>query len=56
MKKVNYHTHCARCRHAFGTEEDYVEKALEYNLDILGFSDHLPFPVMFLGCGCHIVN
>ena len=44
MKKVNYHTHCARCRHAFGTEEDYVEKALEYNLDILGFSDHLPFP------------
>jgi histidinol-phosphatase (PHP family) len=44
MKKINYHTHCARCRHASGVEEDYVEKALEYNLDVLGFSDHLPFP------------
>ena len=44
MKKVNYHTHCARCRHAIGTEENYVKKALDYGLDVLGFSDHLPFP------------
>ncbi|MDD4122255.1 MAG: histidinol-phosphatase [Eubacteriales bacterium] len=44
MKKVNYHTHCARCRHATGTEENYVEKALDYDLNVLGFSDHLPFP------------
>lgn len=42
--KVNYHTHTQRCRHAQGSEEDYVENALRADLDILGFSDHAPFP------------
>ena len=40
----NFHTHTYRCRHAFGTEEDYVRNAVAKNLDQLGFSDHAPFP------------
>lgn len=44
MKKINYHAHTELCRHAVGTCEDYVRKALEYNMDILGISEHAPFP------------
>lgn len=44
MKKVNYHTHTRLCRHAGGTEEDYVKRAAAEKLDILGFSDHAPYP------------
>lgn len=44
MKKVNYHTHCSLCKHACGSLEDYVLSAIDNNLDILGFSDHGPFP------------
>lgn len=40
---ANYHTHTARCRHASGTEEEYVLAALEEGLQILGFSDHAPY-------------
>lgn len=42
--KINYHTHTRRCFHAQGTEEEYVLSAINSNLDILGFSDHAPFP------------
>ena len=44
MKKTNYHTHTKRCMHAEGTEADYVKTALDAGLDVLGFSDHGPFP------------
>lgn len=40
---ANYHTHTWRCRHARGTEREYVEKAIERGLQILGFSDHSPY-------------
>jgi len=40
---ANYHTHTPRCRHATGTEAEYVQSALERNLKILGFSDHSPY-------------
>ena len=39
----NYHTHTARCRHAIGTEEEYVLHAINGGLKALGFSDHTPF-------------
>jgi len=45
MKK-NYHTHHELCRHAKGTAEDYVKKAIEANLEVLGFSDHAPSAVI----------
>ena len=39
---ANYHTHTFRCCHAYGTEREYVEKALDRKLQIFGFSDHTP--------------
>lgn len=41
---ANYHTHTARCRHAQGTEADYVQEAVRRGLSILGMSDHTPYP------------
>lgn len=41
---ANYHTHTPRCHHATGTEEEYVQAAMEAGLQILGFSDHTPYP------------
>ena len=41
----NYHTHTTRCRHAEGTDEEYVLAAIETGYDTLGFSDHCPWPV-----------
>ena len=39
----NYHPHTTRCRHASGTEEEYVLQAISKGLKVLGFSDHAPF-------------
>ena len=44
LKKVNLHTHTAHCRHAAGTPDEYCAAALEHSFEILGFSDHAPFP------------
>ena len=33
---ANYHTHTWRCRHADGTEREYVETAIEAGLSLLG--------------------
>lgn len=44
MKKANYHTHTYRCKHAVGSDENYVLKAIEGGYKILGFSDHTPLP------------
>lgn len=38
----NYHTHTKRCRHATGTEREYIETAISRGVKILGFSDHCP--------------
>lgn len=40
---ANYHTHTARCHHATGTEEEYIQTALRCSYKILGFSDHTPW-------------
>ena len=42
--KVNLHTHTWRCRHACGTDEEYVLAAIKSGYTKLGFSDHTPFP------------
>ena len=42
--KANYHTHTTRCGHASGSDGAYVLAAIEQNFDILGFSDHVPWP------------
>lgn len=41
---TNFHTHTYRCKHASGTELEYTRAAVEQGIDILGFSDHGPFP------------
>lgn len=38
----SYHTHTARCHHARGTDEEYIEKAIAEGVKVLGFSDHAP--------------
>jgi histidinol-phosphatase (PHP family) len=40
---ANYHTHTIRCRHADGTDEEYIQKAIAEGVKILGFSDHAPY-------------
>ena len=44
MLNANYHTHTARCRHASGREEEYIQQAISSGLKVLGFSDHTPYP------------
>jgi histidinol-phosphatase (PHP family) len=41
--KINYHTHTYRCRHAVGSDEQYVLAAIDAGFKVLGFSDHAPF-------------
>lgn len=38
----NYHTHTARCRHAYGKDRDYINAAIRTGITELGFSDHAP--------------
>ena len=42
--KTNYHTHTYRCKHAMGNDERIVLNAIKADFDILGFSDHTPWP------------
>ena len=39
---ANYHTHTKRCNHAFGEDSDYINKAIEKGVNILGFTEHMP--------------
>ena len=42
MKRVDLHNHTTRCNHAEGSIDKYIEKAIDENIDIFGFSDHAP--------------
>ena len=45
MLKANYHTHTWRCHHAGDYPDiEYVEAAVSNGMEILGFSDHAPWP------------
>ena len=41
---ANYHAHTYRCQHAYGTERQYVEAAIDMGIQEFGFSDHIPCP------------
>ena len=43
MQFEDWHTHNSLCKHAVGTIEDYVKKAIELNLNVIGVSDHFPY-------------
>lgn len=42
MPISNYHTHIYLCKHATGTIEEYILKAIDNNYEVLGISDHGP--------------
>lgn len=44
MIHSNYHTHTQRCKHAEGSDEAYVQAAIQQGIKFLGFSDHAPWP------------
>ncbi len=43
MRYEDWHTHNSLCKHAIGSIEDYVRKAIELDLDVIGISDHFPY-------------
>lgn len=47
QKDVNLHTHTLFSHHGSGMPLDYVEKAKDAGLKVLGFSEHLPLPYYF---------
>lgn len=42
--RVDLHNHTPLCNHAEGSMNDFVERAIELNIDVFGFSDHAPMP------------
>jgi len=40
----NYHSHTARCGHAWGTDDEFVCAAIDAGYTVLGFSEHAPWP------------
>jgi len=42
--RANYHTHTYRCKHADGDVSDFCRAAINAGLEVLGFSEHTPFP------------
>ena len=42
MRISNYHTHIYLCKHASGTIEEYLNKAISLGYQVLGISDHGP--------------
>jgi len=42
MLKVDLHNHTTLCNHASGTIDEYIQRAIELQFDIYGFSEHAP--------------
>lgn len=42
MRIANYHTHIYLCKHATGTSEEYIQKAIQDGFCHIGISDHGP--------------
>lgn len=43
MKYEDWHTHNSLCRHAIGTVDQYIKRAIKIDLNLIGFSDHFPY-------------
>jgi len=43
MQYEDWHTHNSLCKHAVGSIEDYIKKAIEFGLNVIGISDHFPY-------------
>ena len=40
----NYHSHTARCGHAWGTDREFIQAAIDAGFGVLGISEHSPWP------------
>lgn len=40
--RVDLHNHTKRCNHAKGSMDSYIQRAIELEIDIYGFSEHAP--------------
>lgn len=40
----NYHAHTHRCGHAWGTDDEFIQAAIDAGYGVLGFSEHSPWP------------
>jgi len=40
--RIDLHNHTARCNHAEGTIDEYIQRAIELGINIYGFSEHAP--------------
>ena len=40
----NYHSHTARCGHAWGTDDEFITAAISAGFTTLGISEHSPWP------------
>lgn len=40
--RIDYHTHHARCGHAIGSLEEYIQRGIDIGLSQIGLSDHMP--------------
>jgi histidinol-phosphatase (PHP family) len=43
MRYEDWHTHNSLCKHAIGTIEEYIKRAIELDLNVIGISDHFPY-------------
>ena len=46
--KANYHTHAKYCKHGEGEIQEYIDDAIKYGLEELGFTCHIPFSKEFI--------
>lgn len=46
MLLEDWHTHSSYCRHATGNLEQYVKKAIDKKLNVIGLSAHFPYDVL----------
>lgn len=42
--KTNYHTHYSICRHAEGSVDEYINRAIKLGYKTLAITEHIPFP------------
>lgn len=40
--RIDLHNHTTFCNHANGTIDEYIQKAIEFGINIYGFSEHAP--------------
>ncbi|MBD3789006.1 MAG: histidinol-phosphatase [Campylobacterales bacterium] len=40
--RIDIHNHTTRCNHAEGTIDEFIQRAIELEIDVYGFSEHAP--------------